>query len=425
VESILTPLLDLDRWHEFVDDYETTNARRRSKVAAYRAVVDSGRALAIASDVTTGAYTPDPPAEMRVNKADGRKKVVYQYDAHDELLFKMVNRLVQPVADGATSPHCHSFLPGRGARTAFRGLLRDADVAAKACVRLDVSDYFNSIPVRRLLAQLPETVGGDEPLRGLLTRSLTDLRVRRGSAIVRIEHKGVMAGTPLAPLLSNLYLRPLDDEIAATGVTYSRYSDDIIALVDEQDADTTDSLVRARIAAAGLVVNESKSGRSAAGAPWDYLGFRYSAGTIDVAANAQRKFRGKTTRLSRKLDRHRVRYDLTAEEVVERFVRRINRSLFGVPVDADGFCWSTWFFPVLTTARTLDALDAHAQQKLRYAATGRHNARARKLVPYESLRAAGYLPLVAAWHAHRRGRDDYDELVATRCAPQSNDERVA
>jgi hypothetical protein len=425
VDSILTPLLDPDVWIDHVEAYAIANARRRTKVAAYREVLASGATATIANAVLKGRHRPQPPTEAMVNKADGRKKRVYQYAPADELLFKIVNRLVQPTASAEASPHCHSFLPGRGARTALRALLRDTDLPAKACVRLDVSDYFNSIDAARLLRDLPPRVADDEPLRRLLETALLDERAVRGGEVVRVARKGVMAGTPLAPVLSNLYLRALDAEFGGSGTTYGRYSDDIIAFAPPDDADALDSQLRASLTAAGLTVNERKSARSAPGDPWEYLGFRYHAGDLDVSGNAQRKFRGKITRLSRKLHRHRARFDLDADVVTRRFVRRVDRSLYGVPSDADAFCWATWFFPVLTTDATLGALDAHVQQKIRFAATGRHNARARKELPYGSLRAAGYLPLTTAYWAHRAGRAEYDALVATRCRAPSGNERVA
>jgi hypothetical protein len=425
VDSILTSLLDPDVWTGHIEAYAIANARRRPKIVAYREVVASGTAATIADAVLAGRHRPRPPAEAMVNKADGRKKRVYQYAPADELLFKIVNRLVQPIAGEATSPHCHSFLPGRGARSAMRALLRDDDLPAKACVRLDVSDYFNSIDPARLLRTLPARLADDEPLRRLLEATLLDDRVVRGGEVVTVAQKGVMAGTPLAPVLSNLYLRALDAEFATSGTTYGRYSDDIVAFAAPDDADALDAQLRASLAAAGLTVNERKSGRSAAGEPWEYLGFRYHAGILDVSRNAQRKFRGKITRLSRKLQRHQLRFELDPDVVTRRFVRRVDRSLYGVPSDAEGFCWATWFFPVLTTDATLSALDAHVQQKIRFAATGRHNARGRKELPYEALRAAGYLPLTTAYWAHRAGRADYDALVALRCRSQSGDERVA
>jgi hypothetical protein len=412
--TLLAALLEPERWTDFVDEYAAANPRRHEKSDAYRAVVCSGEAARVAADAVAGRHVPEPPAEALVNKADGRKKRVFQFPPRDELLFKIVNRLVQPVAAAATSPLCHSFLPGSGARVAFRSLLRDPDLDGKDCFRLDVRDYFNSIDVEQCLGALPPAMADDAPLRVLLERTLRNPLVRRPNGVHEAGPKGVMAGTPLAPVLANLHLTDVDDHFARAGVTYSRYSDDIIVFGTPGEIDAHERDVRAALASRGLRVNEAKSGRSLAGAPWEYLGFRCALATIDLSTNTRRKLRAKTTRLARKLDRQRRRWELTPAEVVAGGVRRINRSLYGIPRDGDGFCWATWFFPLLTTDASLVELDAHIQHRLRFAATGSHRARARKTIGHDELRAAGYVPLVSAYWAYRRGPAAYAEMLAAR-----------
>ena len=84
-------------------------------------------------------------------------------------------------------------------------------------------------------------------------------------------------------------------------------------------------------------------------------------------------------------------------------VRRLNRRLYGVGGREADFTWAGWFFPLLTTDRTLRALDRLIQGQLRYAVTGQHEKRNFRVVPYEALRAAGYVPLVTAFHGYRSG----------------------
>ncbi len=69
--------------------------------------------------------------------------------------------------------------PGRGARTAFRGVLADPHIDARAALRFDVRDYFNSIDVPDLLQRLPESFTAG-PIGALLRTSLLD---RADSAI--------------------------------------------------------------------------------------------------------------------------------------------------------------------------------------------------------------------------------------------------
>lgn len=402
-----------DPWVEAVEGFAVRHPRRRDRIADYERLLAAGRHRRMGADVLAGLYRPEPPAEAWVNKADGRKKRVFQYPPADELLFRVVNRRLQPVAVEAASPWCRSFLPGGGARAAFRNVLRDPAVDAKTAVRLDVRDYFNSIDVDDLLARLPEALATG-PIGALLTAALRDHRVIRDGAVVDGGRKGVMAGTPLAPLLATLYLRELDHEVAGAGATYARYSDDIIVLAPPAEVGAVEALLRRRLAERGLEVNEGKSAVAAPGEPWDFLGFRYRQGVIGLAPITERKLKTRATRLARSLLRWRARTGAAPDKAIGAFLRRTNRRIYGIPAERADFSWATWFLPMLGGPDGLPALDAHLQREARYAATGGRTARSRTLVPYPVLVDAGHLPLVAAYWAVHEGPAAYDALVTRR-----------
>jgi hypothetical protein len=411
-----SPLDDLatdEPWLATLDAFRTRCPRRLDRIADYERLIAAGDHLRMGAAVLAGRHRPAPPVEGWLNKADGRKKRIFSYPAPDELLFRTLNRLLQPAAAEAASPWCRSFLPGGGARTAFRSLVADADLATKAAVRLDVRDYFNSIDVDDLLARLPPVLA-EVPVGPLLEAALRDRRVLRAGRVVDGGRKGVMAGTPLAPLLATLYLRELDEEVAGAGTTYARYSDDIVALGPPAQVDELDRLIRARLAERGLEVNEGKSTVAGPGEPWDFLGFRYDAGIVGLAPLTERKLRGRSTRLARRLLRWRERTGASRDLALATFLRRTNRRLYGVAGERSEFSWATWFLPLLDGPQGLVALDAHIQREARYAATGRRNARTRRHVPYDALVAAGHVPLVTAFWAAREGHAAYAELVSRR-----------
>ncbi|MDQ2827241.1 MAG: reverse transcriptase domain-containing protein [Actinomycetota bacterium] len=398
---------------EAVEGFAIRHPRRRDRIADYERLLDAGRHRRIGIDVLAGLHRPAPPVEAWVNKADGRKKRVFQYPPADELLFRIVNRRLQPVAVEAASPWCRSFLPGGGARAAFRDVLRDPAVDAKTAVRLDVRDYFNSIDVDDLLARLPEALATGA-IGALLAAALRDPRVTREGAVVDGGRKGVMAGTPLAPLLATLYLRELDHEVAGTGATYARYSDDIIVLAPPAEVGAVEGLLRRRLAERGLEVNEGKSAVARPGEPWDFLGFRYRQGVIGLAPITERKLKTRATRLARSLLRWRARTGAAPDKAIGAFLRRTNRRIYGIAAERADFSWATWFLPMLGGPDGLHALDAHLQREARYAATGGRTARSRTLVPYSALVDAGHLPLVAAYWAVEEGPAAYDALVTRR-----------
>jgi hypothetical protein len=408
---LLDALATDEPWLAAVDAFRTRNPRRTDRLAAYEALLERGDHRHIGDAVLAGRHRPSPPVELWLNKADGRKKRLFRYPPRDELLFRVVNRILQPAAADAASPWCRSFLRGGSARAAFRAVLADRDVDAKAALRIDVRDYFNSIDVLDLLVRLPEPFT-EGPVGALLRASLLDPRVERAGTIVDGGRKGIMAGTPIAPLLATLYLADLDREIAGDGTSYARYSDDILVLAAQEELPALERVIRQRLTDRGLGVNEAKSGAVAPGEPWDFLGFRYARGAIGLAPITERKLKRRTTRLARRLLRWREREDRGPERAVEIFFRRTNRRLYGVPTERADFSWATWFLPMLERPERLRPLDAHVQREARYAATGRRTARTRRLVPYSMLVGAGHLPLVATWWAMREG--GYDEVVATR-----------
>ena len=411
--SLLEPLAFDDPWLGAIELFRTRNPRRLERIAAYEALLAAGEHRRIAAQVLDLRYQPAPPEEAWLNKAGGRRKRIFRYPPLDELLFRVVNRLLQPAAAEVASPWCRSFLPGGGARTAFRSVLIDPTVEAKGCLRLDVRDYFNSIDVEDLLARPPGAFA-EAPVQVLLANALRDRRVTRDGRVAVAGRKGVMAGTPLAPLLATLYLRELDEEIGGTGATYARYSDDILVLATPDELVELERLVRGRLAERGLEVNEAKSAVAAPGQPWDFLGFRYERGAIRLSPATRRKVKARATRLARALLRWREQTGADAERTLGAYLRRTNLRLYGVPEERADFSWATWFLPLLDCPDDLPGVDGHVQREARYAASGRRTTHARTRFPYSALVEAGYYPVHSAYWAWRRTPAEFEEVVARR-----------
>jgi len=233
--------------------------------------------------------------------------------------------------------------------------------------------------------------------------TLRDQRALSGEELIVDTHKGVMAGTPLAPLLSNLYLRPLDDAFERAGVPFLRYADDMVVFGTEAEVVRSGAEIEERLASLGLALNPRKTRLSAPGEPWEFLGLRYDRGAIDLAANSVGKLRRRVRRIAR---RARGRQD-----PAQAAVRRLNRRLYGIGGRSTDFTWGSWFFPLLTVDASLHLLDRLIQDHLRFAVTGVHSRRNHRDVPYESLRGVGYVPLVSAYRAYRRDPAGYEALL--------------
>ncbi len=392
-------------WEALVERIAERPASRPRKLRAYRELLASGAMAEAGAAYRAGAFALSPPSRYLINRSGGRKKTIYIFPPREELFMKGLNVALQPFAH-LHSPLCHSFQRGRGVRTAYAALRSIAGLDSMSCLHLDVREYFASIPADRLLQSLPRELANDAPLLKLLREMLLEPTVVVEGNVVADSRKGVLAGTPLAPLLANLYLRPLDDMFEAAAIAYLRYADDLIVFGTPSEIDSHGGALEGRLGELGLEINPRKTRVSAPGEAWEFLGLRHERGRIDLASTTVDKMRHRARRLAR---RARGRPDAT-----RYVIRRLNRKLYGVGVDVSRFTWSTWFFPLIDADVTLRRLDTVVQEQLRFAVTGRHERRNRGAVSYAKLTASGYLPLVTAYRAYRRGPAEYESLLDRR-----------
>ncbi len=394
--SLLDELSRRESWERFYE-YKTSLACPKAFAGELRAFIDGEGWLPVCRSLEGGEPFPLPRKSV-VGKLDSRKKrTVYTYPRSENTVLKLLTWLLLRKYDGLFEDNLWSFRPGRTAKDAVRALRGIPGIREMWAYKADVSNYFNSIPVERLLPLLEEALGGDTRLFDFLAALLREERVRAGGGIVT-EKKGIMAGTPLSAFYANLYLRSLDREFARRGVPYARYSDDIILFApDRAGAESLAGEVRASLEEHGLALNPEKEEFFAPWEGWVFLGFLCRGDTVDISPVSLEKIKGKMRRKSRALMRWRERTGHSGEQAAAAFLRVFNRKLLESPPDND-LSWSRWFFPVITTADSLRVIDRCAQECLRWLISGRRT-KSRFNVRYEELKRLGYRSLVHEYYA--------------------------
>ena len=351
------------------------------------------------------------PSKAVISKQSSQKKrTVYTYPAPENTVLKLLTWLLLRKYDGLFSGNLYSFRPGITAKDAVRRLRRTKDINRMYSYKADISNYFNSVPVEKLLPMLSEALAEDPALLNFLSGLLTEPRVLDGSrgiteprtpeeSRIIIEQKGIMAGTPLSAFYANLYLKDLDRSFAERGIPYARYSDDIILFAKTaEERDACASEVGHFLAERGLSLNPDKE---VFGAPEDgftFLGFEFREGYIDIAPVSATKLKKKMRRKARALDRWHRRKGLSGEKAAAAFLRVFNRKLFAAEGDNE-LSWNRWFFPVITRTDRLHEIDLYAQDCIRFLAAGTRT-KARFDVRYEDLKRLGYRSLVHEWYAY-------------------------
>jgi len=393
--SLIDRLFEKSSWERYFEYKSGLKCSKRFK-KELREYIDRECYLAYKDSVCSLNCLPLPSKAVISKMSSRKKRTVYKYPYDFNMLLKLLTYMTLRKYDHIYTPNLYSFRPGVCAKDAIMTICRTKDLHSLYSYKIDVSDYFNSIPVDKICSVLDETITDDDKLLTFMKTLLKEESVFYEDKIIQ-EQKGIMAGTPIASFYANLYLKDLDEWFRERGILYARYSDDIIVFAkNEEDIARYRKMILDKLDEKGLKVNPDKEfyGRPEDG--FTFLGVEVKNGDIDIAPASVVKLKQKMRRKARALDRWRHREGIDGTKAAAAFIRIFNHKLLEVNEDSD-LTWSLWFFPVITTPKSLHEIDLYAQDLLRYLISGTHT-KSRYNVRYNELKELGYRSLVNEYY---------------------------
>ena len=346
------------------------------------------------------------PVRSEINKmGSSKKRVVYHFPSDEMTVLKLISHLLYRY-DGLFASGCYAFRRGKRVADAIFQLRKSLKDKRMWAYKVDIHDYFNSISIPVLLPILSGMLRDDPELYSFLEGLLDDDRSLSGDTVVRGK-RGVMAGTPTAPFLANVYLNEVDHYFEDKGVLYARYSDDIILFAESrEELDRIKEELLGFFAKYKLEVNHDKEHIYSPDEPFEFLGFSIDGNGIDIAKAAREKMKGKIRRKAHSLRRWASKSGKNPVYAMKGIINSFNRKFFESD-DPDTLSWSRWYFPVVNRTEGFSEIDHYLQDSIRFLATGKHNG-GNYRIRYANLKALGYRSLVHEYYLWSRSRGQND-----------------
>ncbi len=211
--------------------------------------------------MSAGSYLPGPVRAVEIPKDHGAGvRVLGVPNVADRVAQTAVARLLEERLEPIFHPDSYGYRPGRSAHDALAQTRRRC-WKQNWIVDLDIRSFFDSVPHDLLLKAVAHHTKERWVLLYIERWLKAPMQMPDGALVSR--EKGTPQGSPISPLLANLFMHYAFDVWMARehpGCPFERYADDIVAHCDsEEQARHLRADIATRLGALGLELHPEKT----------------------------------------------------------------------------------------------------------------------------------------------------------------------